>query len=159
MSQKPFLVIYYSRTGNTKIIAEEIAEQLEADIGRIIDKKDRAGVLGFMGGGKDAGFKKKTDIESPPHDPAAYETVIIGTPVWAWSMCPAVRTWIDQNKDKLPNVAFFLTTGSTGIDRTFRHMTELSQREALATLGLKEKKVKKNNYKQEVRQFTDALKK
>ena len=35
------LVVYYSRTGNTKAIGEAIAEALNADIDEIIDLKKR----------------------------------------------------------------------------------------------------------------------
>jgi len=35
------LVAYYSRTGNTKFVAEKIAEQLDADLCEVVDKKNR----------------------------------------------------------------------------------------------------------------------
>ena len=43
------LVVYYSRTGNTKFVAEAIAQSLEADIEEIKDGKNRMGVFGFLG--------------------------------------------------------------------------------------------------------------
>ena len=33
------LVIYYSKTGNTKYVAQKIAEQLNAELSEITDKK------------------------------------------------------------------------------------------------------------------------
>jgi len=45
------LVAYYSRTGNTKKVAVEIAKNLKADIDEIIDKKDRSGMIGWIIGG------------------------------------------------------------------------------------------------------------
>ena len=45
------LVVYYSRTGNTKVVAEKIANQLNADISEIIDRKNRKGRLVFLTGG------------------------------------------------------------------------------------------------------------
>jgi flavodoxin len=40
------LVGYSSRTGNTKFVAEKIAEQLEADLCEVVDKKGRNGKCG-----------------------------------------------------------------------------------------------------------------
>ena len=51
------LVVYYSRTGNTKFVAEAIAQSLEADIEEIKDKKNRMGVFGFLRCGYEAIFK------------------------------------------------------------------------------------------------------
>ena len=33
------LVVYYSRTGNTKFVAEKIAEYLKADLCEVVEKK------------------------------------------------------------------------------------------------------------------------
>ena len=40
------LNVYYSRTGNTKTVTEFLANQLDADIEEIVDKKARTGVVG-----------------------------------------------------------------------------------------------------------------
>ena len=45
------LVAYYSRTGNTKFVAEKIAEQLDADLCEVADKKNWKGKLTFLTGG------------------------------------------------------------------------------------------------------------
>jgi flavodoxin len=58
------LVLFYSRSGNTRRVAEMIARQLEADIQELVDKKGRAGMLGFLRAGRDAMKKKTTELES-----------------------------------------------------------------------------------------------
>ena len=47
------LVVYYSRTGVTKKVAEAISQMLGADIEEIIDRRDRRGPKGFFTGGRE----------------------------------------------------------------------------------------------------------
>jgi flavodoxin len=42
------LVVYYSRSGNTRFVAEQISEEIGADIEEIIDIKKRKGLLGLF---------------------------------------------------------------------------------------------------------------
>ena len=56
------LVIYYSRTGNTKFATETIAAELGADIEEVIDLKNRQGRLAFLSAGRDAISGKETKI-------------------------------------------------------------------------------------------------
>ena len=56
------LVVYYSRTGSTRKVAEYITKQLGADMEAIIDMKKRSGVGGFVLGGKDSLNRKETKI-------------------------------------------------------------------------------------------------
>jgi len=58
------MVVCYSRTGNTRLVAEKIAEGLNVELEEIMDKKDRKGVFGFLRSGYEAIFKKLTDIQS-----------------------------------------------------------------------------------------------
>jgi flavodoxin len=143
MAEKRALVVYYSRTGTTRGVAETLAQKLDADLEEIVDRKRRGGVIGFMGGGKDALLKKVADIDEPRKDPAEYQLVLLGTPVWAGSVTPAVRAYIELKAASLPDVAFFLTTGGSGIDKTFQAMAELCGKQPQGTLGLKERDVKK----------------
>ncbi|MBD3156017.1 MAG: hypothetical protein GF368_05190 [Candidatus Aenigmarchaeota archaeon] len=146
------LVTFYSRTGNTKKVGEEIAKILKADIDQIIDEKDRKGLKGYFGGGKDALMKNKSRIKYDKK-PESYDLVIIGTPVWAGTMAPAVRTYLSENK--FEKVAFFCTYGS-GFSRAFSDMEKIT-RKPVATFGIGQIKVKSGEYSQEIEDFCKKL--
>jgi len=108
-------------------------------------------------GGKDAALKHTTAISDAGHNSADYDLVVIGTPVWAGTLAPAVRTWIAREKESLPNIAVFLTTGGSGIDNTLSEMAALCARPARAKLGLKTREVKRGEHEAKVRAFVEAL--
>ena len=99
------LVVFYSRAGNTKRIALEIQKNLKSDIDEI-KSIDRKGPWGFLMAGKDSVFSEKVPI-SYKKDPSKYNLAIIGTPVWTYTMAPAIRTYLLENKGKFKKVAFF----------------------------------------------------
>ena len=103
------LVVYYTRTGKTKFVAETIATQLAADVEEIVDLKKRQGTLGWIMSGKDATRQSLTEIAQTTKVPADYDLVIIGTPIWAWKPTPAIRTYISQNNLSGKKVALFYT--------------------------------------------------
>lgn len=107
------LVVYYTRTGKTKFVAEAIAAQLGADIEEIVDLKKREGKIGWIMSGKDASRKSLTEIAPTKKAPADYDLVVIGTPIWAWSPTPAIRTYLSQNNNLSgKKVALFYTFDS-----------------------------------------------
>ena len=75
-------------------------------------------------------------------DVASYDVVLVGTPVWAFTMCPAVRTFLTEHARQVKQSAFFLTTGGSGIERTFKHMQEMCHNVLPATLAVTEKELK-----------------
>jgi len=79
------LVVYYSRTGNAKFVAETIASTIGADIEEVVDLKKRGGPVGFLSGGKDATQGKETEIAETKRQPKDYGLIILGTPVWSSS--------------------------------------------------------------------------
>ena len=87
------LVAYYSRSGNTRFVAQKIAEGLNADLCEIVDKKNRNGKWGFLTGGYSAFREKQTEIEVKK-SVDAYDLVIVGSPVWAGKITPAIRTFL-----------------------------------------------------------------
>ena len=72
------LIVYYSRTGTTRRIAEEIKNSLKGDIKEIRDVKSRSGIIGWLNAGKDAISKNLTKIENVNLNPSDYKVVIIG---------------------------------------------------------------------------------
>jgi flavodoxin len=118
------LVVYYSKTGNTKYVAEKIAEHLNAELSEIIDKKNRQGKLNFVKSGYESIREKLTEIEvSKKIDD--YDFVIVGSPVWAGKIAPAVRTFLVKNDFGEKKFAFFVTVGGNKPEKALSAMKEI----------------------------------
>jgi flavodoxin len=135
------LVVYYSRTGNTRGVAEKIAELLHADLDEIIDKKNRSGMIGYLSAGKDAMTKANIDI-GYKLNPADYDMVVLGTPIWGSTITPALRTYLTAHSGTIKKTAFFATSGGSGIGKIAQEMEQLSTK-PIAQLLLKTKLGKK----------------
>jgi len=122
---KKILIIYYSRTGKTKKIATDIAIQLNADTEEIIDKKNRKGITGWIIAGRDGMKKNSTEIKKTKKNPNDYDLTIIGTPVWAMSMTPAIKTYLEKNKNLLNNVAYFITSAGYNPEKIKNNINEI----------------------------------
>ncbi len=118
------LVIYYSRTGNTKKVAEKLAKQFSADTERLIDKRKRTGPIGYIRASKDALAKNLTEIEPLKSDPDDYSIILIGTPSWYSNMTPAVRTFIAENDLSDKFVAAFGTANKTGVKNACKQILD-----------------------------------
>lgn len=151
------LVIYYSRTGTTKTVAEAIAKSTGADLERIEDTVNRAGATGFLRSLWDAGRKSETKLQPLGVDPAAYRLVIVGTPDWGSSVSAPVRTFLKAQQGRLPEVAFFLTDGTKDHTAVFRDMAVLAGREPVATLGIPQAEVVAGRYAEPVERFVKSL--
>ena len=118
------LVVYYSRTNKTKEVAETIAQEKNAKIVQINDKKDRSGPIKYMLGALDSLRGSKTSIEYENVNLKDYETVYIGTPVWASKPAPAVNQFISENDFKDVNVVCFATMMGSGGKSTTENMAK-----------------------------------
>jgi flavodoxin len=97
------LVIFYSRTGTTRTVAEAIARQLGADIEEIRDTRNRQGLFGYLRSGFDAGLGRCTGLEPMRRDPNDYDVVVVGTPVWNASVSAPVRTFLAAKGRRFKN--------------------------------------------------------
>ena len=115
------LVVFYSRTGNARFVAQTIAAEVGADIEEVIDLKKRSGVIGFLRAGADARRGKETKIAPTQKSPADYELIIVGTPIWGGRPTPAITTYLMKNNLSGKKVAVFFVQGgkgSKGIEQT-----------------------------------------
>lgn len=151
------LVVFYSRTGNTRRVGEAVARALGADMEEIFDKKKRSGFFGFLFGGRDSLLKNKAAIEPSREKASDYDLVVLGTPVWANNMTPAMRTYLSEFSAGAGPVAFFLTTGGSGINSTFAEMERLAGKAPLAKLAVKHQQAKKGDFAAEVEEFVSHL--
>jgi flavodoxin len=117
-------VVYYSLTGNTKFVAQKIAEQLTAELIEVVDKKNRGGKLNYLTGGTAAYREQLTDIEiSKPI--GEYDLIVVGSPVWAGKITPAIRKFWVSNDFSNKQVAFFVTLGGDKPEKSLQNIKEM----------------------------------
>ena len=103
------LVVYYSRSGKTKLAAEALATTLDTDIEQIIDMENRNGIIGYLKSGYQAVKRIKAKISPAKKLPSEYDLVVICTPIWAGTMSSATRTYLSTYGSKIKNVAYIIT--------------------------------------------------
>ena len=132
------LVAYYSRTGTVREVARRLATLLGADLEEIVDPTPRAGSIGFVRSAFEARRRRIPPIAPSSHDPADYELVVIGTPVWASSVSSPVRAYLRHHRGAIRAAAFFCTYGGSGSHQAFAQMQEESGLAPIARMVLRQ---------------------
>jgi flavodoxin len=111
------LIVYYSLTGNTKFIAEAIAESINSDILEIkpVKELNAEGGSKYFWGGYQATMKKKPKLKEFDINPLDYDLIIIGTPVWAWNFSPPIRSFISKFNLSGRNIALWTCSDGDGV--------------------------------------------
>ena len=121
-------IVYYSMSGNTEYVAKHIAERLGADLIKIEPKKDYPdkGFIKFFWGGKCAVMGEKPKLEEYEFDASKYDLVIFGSPVWASRFSPPIRSFVNENKEKLigKNIAAFACYAGSGAEKALERLKE-----------------------------------
>ncbi len=109
-------VIYYSMFNNGEYVAKKIQEKINnCDLIRIYPVKEypSKGLRMFFHGGKGAMQGEMPELKEYDFDANKYDYIIIGSPVWASRITPPIRTFINDNRDKLLNkkIGAYVTSG------------------------------------------------
>ena len=153
------LVVYYSRTGNTKFAAQEIAAELGGDLEEIVDLQSRGGTMGWLTAGRDATRSKLTEIAEPKRNPADYDLVVVGTPIWAWSPSAAVRTYLSKKDFSGMKVALFFTLDNKPREAVEKTKALLPNATFVGELLLVKPQSNKDEAKKKISEWCEALKK
>jgi len=90
------LILYYSYTGHTKKIAQELAAKESYDIEEIKDIYRPGKLKAYVSGCFAAMRGKAWPIQSLEVNLAAYDRIILLSPVWAGNPPPAVHAVLQQ---------------------------------------------------------------
>ncbi len=86
-------IYYFSRSGKSEKMAQEIALNHGIKAYKIDDEKSWKGAFGFIKGGYYASSKKCLPAKFKKPEPS--DKIVLITPVWASAFPPAVRTFIN----------------------------------------------------------------
>lgn len=151
------LVVYFSRSGYTRQVAEQIATRLRADIESVREFRGRLGILGYLRSVREALQQRSVAIRTPAKNPSDYDLVIIGTPVWASNMCSPIRAYITAQMNGLGRVALFCTQGGSGALKVLGRMAELCGHRPVATMIVNDDEITKERYADKLNGFLKAI--
>ncbi|MDH6256297.1 hypothetical protein [Bradyrhizobium sp. BR13661] len=157
MADARILVVYYSRTGTTRKVAQSLAAALRCDSEEVVETGSRSGVFGYLRLVIEARRQVPSRIAAAARDPSLYDLVVIGTPVWAWSLSSPVRSYLLTNKPRLPSVAFFCTLGGAGSDQAFGQMQEVVGKRPVGCLSITARDVASEKYAPQLATFVETL--
>lgn len=103
------LLIYYSRSGKSKVVAETLQQHINTDILEITERKDRSGTWGFCTAALDSMFDRQTTIEPQNPDFSSYSAIVVVTPIWNWKISTPIRTLILKNRFDGKKLVFYTT--------------------------------------------------
>lgn len=125
------LVSYFSATGATKRLAEKIALDLKADIFEIEPEvKYTTEDLKWPSRSNRSFVEMKNKrfrplVVNKVQNSEEYDTVFLGFPVWYDTAPTIVNTFIEENDLKGKDVYVFVTSGVTGVERSFKDLKRM----------------------------------
>ena len=132
-------IVYYSFSGNTHRIAQVIADILkdkgeEAIPVRIRPLKEEKS---FLAQCKEAFFGKKPDLYNTLLDLGQFDRIILGSPVWAFKLTPAINTYMDRCSSlEGKSAVCFVTYGSgVGKDKAIEIMQKALEKKGARVTG------------------------
>ena len=121
---KKILVAYFSATGNTRRVAQNLAKAVDADIYEIkpakpysdadldwTNKSSRSSV-------EMADHSSRPEMIKDDFSVKDYETIYLGFPIW-WYIAPTiVNTFLEKHDFSNKKIILFATSGGSGFGRT-----------------------------------------
>jgi flavodoxin len=154
---RPILIVYYSRTGVTRHVAERIAQRVGAPAVAIRDVRSRDGVLGYVRSAMEAMQGTLPDIEVPTLSLADYDLVVLMAPVWGGHLASPMRRFLDDHARELRRVAFCCTMGGSGADGALADVRKLLGFEPEAVCSLTDHEVFHDECEQALGRFVAKI--
>ena len=124
-------VVYFSATGNTKSVAELIADGTEADIYEIVPTQEYTHEdLNYNDDNCRANLEMedesaRPDIENDLSDIKECDVIYLGYPIW-WGTCPRIIQTLFESYDLSgAKIYTFCTSGSSGIEKSISDLKAL----------------------------------
>ena len=124
------LITYFSPTGTTKSLSQDLAAATGADLFEIEGAQPYTNDDVNLGNREARAFKEMADkslrpeVKAKPDKLKIYDVVFIGFPIWGDAAPNIINTFIEQNDLKGKTVIIFSTSGSSNLTNSFNKLKE-----------------------------------
>ena len=120
------LVAYFTRTGNTRLIATQIARALDATLFQIVPAaaypEDYEAQVAQAEDERQRGYEPPLQATVP--DLSSYETVFLGFPIWGMTAPSVIRSFLSQHDLSGKTLVPFITHGGYGLGNSLAVVAE-----------------------------------
>ncbi len=130
------IVVFFSRSGRTRAVAEGIARELGAFLEEIRLKKVKNRIPTFA---EIRSMQRKGELPGVHADfPAIgkFEEIILGGPVWGFDIAPPILSFVENINWSGKKVHLFVTEAGLGGGRTLAHLERILKKKG-ARIGKK----------------------
>lgn len=125
-------IVFYSRSNNTRVAAEFLAEMLKAELIELVEKGERKGFAGFIKSGYQAASGKKSELQGEPWKNATkHEKLYLLTPIWGGSITPAMNVFLghaDFEGREVTVITFQADSKGSGSEKVHEKVKEIVER-------------------------------
>ena len=157
------IVVYFSCTGNTKAVAEEVAAQTGSELHEIVPEEPYTEEdLNYNNDNCRANIEMN-DPESRPaisntiENFSEYDTIYIGYPIWWGSLPRIMNTFLDTYDFSGKTIVPFCTSGSSSISQSVSVIRE-AEPEAQIKKGLQISSAGADDSSYDVRKWLEEIK-
>jgi flavodoxin len=127
------LVAYFTRTGNTRLIATQIIRALDATLFQIVPAEaypdDYEAQVAQAESERKRGYKPP--LRETVRDLQSYETVFLGFPIWGMTAPAVIRTFLTEHDLSGKTLVTFITHGGYGLGSSLAVVAEHAPRARL----------------------------
>jgi len=120
------LVAYFTRTGNTRLIATQIARALDATMFQIVPAQaypdDYEAQVAQAESERERGYRPPLRETVP--NLQSYERVFLGFPIWGMTAPAVIRTFLSKHDLSGKTLVPFITHGGYGLGRSLAVVAE-----------------------------------
>ena len=121
------LLVYYSYTGNTKMVAEYLQSRINCDILRLEPQTpysdDYNSVV--IKGQEEVNSRFTPKLKNFDVNLGDYDIVILGSPIWWYTFSPVMRSFLTFNDLNGKKIYAFFTNGGYGLGHSLDDLSEL----------------------------------
>jgi len=130
------LVVYYSLTGKTDVVAQALAKELGADVRRVEDVEKPSVTWWFIVTGAISAIRG-VESEIKPIDTGfqGYDQVFVGSPVWGGSPSTPINAFIAKADFTGKEVIAFMTMGGDDASGALKKMGERIEKKGGKIVG------------------------
>lgn len=149
------LVVYYSRTGTARQVAQQLAQMAQGHLGEVVDPVPRVGLWGDLRCVFDTLLRRTPRMRYSGPTPSRYRNVILVAPVWMRHLAAPMRSFLRKGRPLPRSVGVVCVMAREGGFQAVQEVADATKVTPVATLALQQRKVLDGSAVAELQRFLD----